>query len=67
MTPAATPAPVVERLRQGLADALIDQPLVERLATIGAVPAPQGFDTPAFMAREATVWAQVIREAKLSF
>lgn len=67
MAPAGTPASLVDRLRQSLAEALSEQPLIERLATIGAVPAPQGFDTPAFMAREAATWAQVIQEAKLSF
>lgn len=67
MAPAQTPAPIVDHLRGALRETLRGAPLMERLATIGAVPAAADMDPKAFLAREAATWAEVIREAKLSF
>ncbi|MGL5448641.1 MAG: Bug family tripartite tricarboxylate transporter substrate binding protein [Rhabdaerophilum sp.] len=67
MAPARAPMPVVTRLKAALAEALSDRSLRDRLGKIGAIAAPQNFDTPGFMRREAATWAQVIRDAKLSF
>ena len=67
MTPASTPPEVVTRLQQALGEVLADTALVDRLTTIGAVAASPTLDAKAFMAREAETWAEVIRQARLSF
>lgn len=67
MAPARTPPAVVTRLKAALDQALSDRSLREKLAKIGAIAAPVNFETAAFMKREAVTWAQVVRDAKLSF
>ncbi len=63
MAPAGLPPDITGKLRDALAAALAQPALDERLQRIGAIPAANDTDLPAFMQRDAETWAKVIREA----
>lgn len=66
IAPAATPAPVVEKLSRALADTKSDPAFVSRLAAVGMSPVDS---SPAhartFLASEHKVWASLVQEIGL--
>ena len=64
MAPAGTPAPVMDKLRQALAETLKDPAVHSRLATIGAVvPAATPDQATAYIEQERTRWTRIIEQA----
>ena len=64
VVPAATPAPIVQRLNQEINEVLKQKDLRERLATLGAEVAggsPQDF--AAYIAREIPKWAKLVKDS----
>jgi tripartite-type tricarboxylate transporter receptor subunit TctC len=59
---AATPPAIVERLAKETTDALAKPALIERFATIGAIPRPlTGQALKDFVAEEIRLWGEVVR------
>ena len=65
MAPKRTPSAVVERLRAVMLECLGRQDVREKLERIGAIPASGGQDTERFLAREADLWARVIKDSAI--
>ena len=64
MAPAGTPAPVMDKLRQALAETLKDPAVHERLATIGAeAPSVTPDQATAYIEKERTRWTRIIQQA----
>lgn len=66
MAPAATPAPVMAKLRQALAEVLKEPGVRTRLATIGAVlPAATPEQAGAYIEQERARWTRIVRQADI--
>ena len=64
MAPAGTPAPVMDKLRQALAETLKDPAVHTRLATIGAeAPAATPDQATAYIEQERVRWTRIIQQA----
>ena len=63
MVPAATPRPIVDKLRAAIAHALSDQSVRDRMTAAGQIPtnsaSPEEFK--AFLAAETAKWAEVVK------
>lgn len=67
LAPAATPAPVVQRLNAEITAVLRSPDVRERFATVGLEPLPStSAEMAALMKTEAVKWARVIRESGAS-
>jgi tripartite-type tricarboxylate transporter receptor subunit TctC len=65
MAPKRTPPAIIERLRSVLAACLGRQDVREKLERIGAIPASGSQDAERFLAREADLWARVIKDSAI--